>query len=586
MTEDLVLEARNLSKSYALYRKPSDLLKEALFGGVRHDLFYALRNVSFSVKEGQRVGIVGPNGAGKSTLLQLLAGNLQPTSGEVLTHGRISSLLSMAPAWNIEQNGLENIRFNLMVQGAKADQIPALVEDIVDFAELGTFIYQPVKTYSTGMSARLSFAIATSLDPEILIIDEVLATGDAYFVSKAYKRMLDFCDRGRALLFVSHAISAVQSLCDTVIWLQNGAIRQMGPADYVLKAYELDYRRCEDETLRHVNRAAMLQQRGSVTVEHLVNDLMWKLRLMPESGDHFTETHFVRRISIEGLSDDVVNVPLEFVDFQQNDVTSGLDVLSSEWGRMHRRAGIDCRMLSRLSGRNPGGHIILKQPLAQPGTEIPIEVDIEVGAVTGVERLSLQLLDMRVGEWRPFELRTRREVKGWASCRFVGNLPIVAKETALRTHQVISDRTTPGVQILDVSLIADGAETVIVRERQSFSIRVRVLFRSEVPLADVGIKLSRSDGVYVFWQSCGIVGKNLQNASGEQVVFFHFDDNAFGQGDYVVNVSVGNGWDYPLNYPYSEILCRQINILKFSVQPELNGLDFGVVNQRVRVTVA
>jgi lipopolysaccharide transport system ATP-binding protein len=586
MSEDMVIDVENLSKSYALYRKPTDLLKEVLFGGVRHDVFWALRNVSFSVKEGQRVGIIGPNGAGKSTLLQVIAGNLKPTSGSVSVRGQISSLLSLAPAWNIEQTGLENIRFNLIVQGVPLPRIPSAIEDVIDFCELGAFIYQPVRTYSSGMSARLAFAIATAVDPEILIVDEVLGSGDAYFASKAYRRMIDFCDRGRALLFVSHAISAVQNLCNTAIWIQNGTIREMGAAEQVLKNYELDYRRTEDEALREVNRATSLIRRRNVMVDDLVDCGLCKLRLVPNSGDHFTETHFVRTISIAGLTSEVANVPLEIVDMRKQEIAAGLDLLDSEWGRMHSRGGHECRMLGRMSGRNPGGHIVVRNPVTEPGAEAHVDVAVEAMSVPGTETLSLELLDMRVGQWRSFRAESVRKIRnGWVRYSFSGSLPAVTEDIAAASHHAISERSLPAAEVLEVSMKVDGELTAVVRERQPFSIYVRVLFRKQVRLADIGIKITRSDGVYAYWQSSGMVGQNLENPAGEVGMIFHFDENPFGSGEYLLNAHVTNGWQYPLNYPYSEVLCRRINVFRFSVLQEFSGLDFGLVNHRVRVTV-
>src|SRR5262249_35580867 len=163
----------NLSMAYAVYEKPSDALKERLLGGKRHDLFWALRDVSFRVHERQRVGIIGPNGAGKSTLLQIITGILKPTAGRVRVNGEISALLSLTPSWNVDENGVENIRFNLLLRGCPSPRIPVLTEEIVEFTELGPFIYQPVRTYSSGMSSRLAFGIATAISPEVLVIDEV-----------------------------------------------------------------------------------------------------------------------------------------------------------------------------------------------------------------------------------------------------------------------------------------------------------------------------------------------------------------------------------------------------------------------------
>ena len=269
MSDNIVIDIQNVSKSFPIYAKHSDMLKEAVFGGIRHDLFWALRDVSFSVRAGQRVGIIGPNGAGKSTLLQIITGNLQPTSGSVSVDGAISALLSLVPAWNIEQTGIENIRFNLLLRGCSSEHITELTEEIVDFSELGSFMSQPVKTYSAGMSARLSFAIATAVSPEILIIDEVLAVGDGYFANKAMRRMKEMCDRGRALLFVSHSTSAIRSMCDTAVWFEGGEIRLKGSVDYVIKQYELDMLRGDEETTRAGNMKRLKETLHLVSPEDI-----------------------------------------------------------------------------------------------------------------------------------------------------------------------------------------------------------------------------------------------------------------------------------------------------------------------------
>ena len=276
-----VIEVNNVSMAYRLYSKPTDLLKEALFGGVHHDTFWAVRDVSLEVFEGERVGIIGPNGAGKSTLLQIITGNLKPAAGQVRVIGRISSLLSMVPAWNSEETGIQNIKFNLFMQGTPERQIPRLIEEIVEFTELGAFIYHPVKTYSTGMSTRLSFAIATATEPDILIIDEVLGTGDGYFAAKAHRRMLEFCARGRALLFVSHALPAVRQMCSRVMWMQNGSVRLQGEADYVLKQYELDYRKAEDEDMVSKQLVGGQSRELSVSPDEILDKTLFVFALWP-----------------------------------------------------------------------------------------------------------------------------------------------------------------------------------------------------------------------------------------------------------------------------------------------------------------
>ena len=194
-----VVKVKNASKAYSLYGKPRDVLLEAVFGGERHDVFWALRDVSFEVPEGERVGFVGPNGAGKSTLLKLITGNLMPTRGRIEVNGRVSAHPVAHVVPRPRRTGLENIRFNLVMNGVPKKQIPSLTEEIVNFTELGAFIHAPVRTYSSGMSARLSFTISTSITPDILVVDEILGAGDAYFAAKATLRMVELCKQGRAL---------------------------------------------------------------------------------------------------------------------------------------------------------------------------------------------------------------------------------------------------------------------------------------------------------------------------------------------------------------------------------------------------
>ncbi len=198
-------------------------------------------------------GSSAPNGAGKSTLLKILTGNLSQTAGLVDVRGKISALLSLTSFLNPDQTGLENIRFNLVVNGASKGDIARLTEEIVDFTELGAFISAPVRTYSSGMMTRLAFGISTAITPDILVIDEVLGAGDAYFAAKATVRMLELHARdGRC--FRQPLDAAVQMLCDTAIWIDNGQVREIGPVDEIARRYEADFRRKEDEHLGRKRR--------------------------------------------------------------------------------------------------------------------------------------------------------------------------------------------------------------------------------------------------------------------------------------------------------------------------------------------
>ena len=222
--EDSVIRIRHLTKMYKLYDRPSDRLKEAL--GLsrkkRYHELYALRDVSFDVAKGETVGIIGVNGSGKSTILKIITGVLNPTSGEVKAAGRISALLELGAGFNMEYTGMENIYLNGTMMGFSEKEIDERVDDILSFADIGEFINQPVKTYSSGMFVRLAFAVAINIDPEILIVDEALSVGDVFFQAKCYHKFEEFRSAGKTILFVSHDLSSVSQFCDRVIVLNKG----------------------------------------------------------------------------------------------------------------------------------------------------------------------------------------------------------------------------------------------------------------------------------------------------------------------------------------------------------------------------
>ena len=225
---------------YKLYDKPSDRLKEAL-GLTRKKLYkehYALRDVNFDIQEGECVGIIGTNGSGKSTILKIITGVLTPTQGEVKVDGRISALLELGAGVNMEYSGLENVYLNGTMIGFSKEEIDARLDDILEFADIGDFIHQPVKTYSSGMFVRLAFAVAINIDPEILVVDEALSVGDVFFQAKCYHKFEEFKKQGKTILFVSHDLSSVSKYCDRVILLNKGVKLDEGSPKQMVDLYK------------------------------------------------------------------------------------------------------------------------------------------------------------------------------------------------------------------------------------------------------------------------------------------------------------------------------------------------------------
>ncbi|HTE04990.1 MAG TPA: ABC transporter ATP-binding protein [Planctomycetota bacterium] len=268
----------HLGKEYRLYDGSIARFKEALFLGKKkfHRTHSALNDVSFTVPQGRALGIIGENGAGKSTLLKIVAGTTQATSGRFAIHGSVSSLLELGTGFHAEFTGRANIFLAGQVSGFSRREIEAKVDGIIEFAELGKYIDQPVRTYSSGMIMRLGFAVATAIDPEVLIIDEILAVGDLYFQKKCIDRIFDFRKRGKSILFCSHSLYDVRQICDDVIWIKGGKIAMRGLPQDVTLAYA-NYERSLDHKPE-------LHTAGHVQAEGAALPAIDAVRLVLEDG--------------------------------------------------------------------------------------------------------------------------------------------------------------------------------------------------------------------------------------------------------------------------------------------------------------
>jgi len=236
--EQFVIEVNEVGKCYQIYEKPQDRLKQMLWRGRRryYHEFWALRSMSFTVRRGQTVGVIGRNGSGKSTLLKMLCGTLAPTTGTLTVRGRVAALLELGTGFNPEFTGRENVYLNAAILGLDDAEIECYLPEILAFADIGEFIDQPVKTYSSGMAVRLAFSVAAHVRADILVIDEALAVGDMFFVQKCMRFLRKFQEHG-TLFFVSHDTAAVVNLCDFALWLEQGQVRESGPAKEICEHY-------------------------------------------------------------------------------------------------------------------------------------------------------------------------------------------------------------------------------------------------------------------------------------------------------------------------------------------------------------
>lgn len=273
MFSELAIRVNNLSKRYEIYGTPRDRLKQFIlphlqFGneGKKEKYFkefWALQDVSFDVRKGETIGIVGRNGAGKSTLLQMICGTLTPSSGQVVVHGRVAALLELGSGFNPDFTGRENVYMNAAVLGFTKEETEAKFDQIAAFADINHFIDQPVKTYSSGMIARLAFAVAVQVEPDVLVIDEALSVGDMAFQEKSFTKMKQIRDRGTSILFVSHSPSAVRNFCDRAIWIDAGKMRAIGERLEVCDQYE---QAMEEKMLLEIG-ASDEKAKGTISLE-------------------------------------------------------------------------------------------------------------------------------------------------------------------------------------------------------------------------------------------------------------------------------------------------------------------------------
>ena len=267
---NIAISVRHVDKVYKLYDKPSDRLKEALgLAKCKHTDHKALSDVNMEIRKGETVGIIGTNGSGKSTILKIITGVLNPTAGEVEVDGRISALLELGAGFNMEYNGIDNIYLNGTMIGFSKKEIDEKMESILEFADIGEYVYQPCKTYSSGMFVRLAFAVAINIDPEILIVDEALSVGDVFFQAKCYHKFEEFKAMGKTILFVSHDLSSIAKYCDRVVLLNRGVKLGEGAPKEMIDTYKKvlvgqytlpepgEHRLLDDEELRDVAAKAV-----------------------------------------------------------------------------------------------------------------------------------------------------------------------------------------------------------------------------------------------------------------------------------------------------------------------------------------
>lgn len=323
---ETIIDIKHLNKVYNLYDKPIDRLKEVLSPTHKsyHREHYALNDISLEIKKGESVGIVGKNGSGKSTLLKIITGVLNPTSGEINVKGKISALLELGAGFNPEYTGIENIYLNGTMMGYSKAEMDEKVDDIIAFADIGDFINQPVKTYSSGMFARLAFAVSINVEPEILIVDETLSVGDTRFQIKCMDKMKEMMEGGTTVLFVSHDINAIRRFCTKCVWINEGRLKEIGSVNTVsdhymdfLKILDVENERKKEEHVSEIefipknNVVAEVVEFKALNIKNEIIDTMYydetiKIRMVYDVYDE-TIKNPVLGVAIRSCDDKYIN---------------------------------------------------------------------------------------------------------------------------------------------------------------------------------------------------------------------------------------------------------------------------------------
>ena len=382
-----IIEVKNVSKTYKLYNMPIDRLKESLSLTKKtyHKTFFALNDISFNVKKGEILGIVGVNGSGKSTLLKIITDVLTPSSGSVTVNGRISALLELGAGFNPEYTGMENIYLNGTLLGYTKEEMEEKVPAIVGFAEIGDFIHQPVKSYSSGMFARLAFAVAINVNPDILIVDEALSVGDLNFQLKCMKKFDEFRNAGKTILFVSHDVNAIKRYCTRTIWIKQGLLVADGNTDDVTDRY-LDFLHSAEASSFRADVNTQEQTEGiGEFIQQNPNDIgrITNIRIINENNEETQDVQFGENITIEldyiMKRDDIDNLVLGIALYSlDNQYICGLNTLLDGFN-VNYQVGQNTIRLKYKKFNILGGTYSFDVAIYEQNAQVPIDYKSRVG---------------------------------------------------------------------------------------------------------------------------------------------------------------------------------------------------------------
>lgn len=592
-SEDLAIEVKNVSKMYKKYRsnfsKILDLFGLSIFS--RYEEFWPLRDINLSIRKGEKLGIIGRNGAGKTTLLSMISGNIKPTSGSITVNGEIKALFVLGTGFHPEFSGRENIRSSLAFQGITGCKAKELEHEIIEFSELDDFIDQPIKTYSAGMYSRLAFTVATAIKPEVLIIDEILGAGDAYFNAKALDRMDNLTNSGATVLFVSHDLSAVQKICNRCIWIDKGRIREDGSTLNVIKSYSRDVRRRDELRLLSQNSGTKLSNS-----DESIKQILFRF-ILSDGSAPINKGFAVDKLSIY-IKDDLL-CEINVGDSMDNDSDQDGYLLTNSKINWSKPIKQDDRWYREF--KDLGGEFIHAAGIVQVPNGLDIlNLNFEIIYLDDFEgTINFEIFDSKKNAYITVESLESKNTSAWLSLKNINlnNLPFHENIASSNNSQLnsASEDLVPDEESNDIY----GSEEIIItkfsilnsnnEENFVFTIGDQIGFVFEYwtnqsirkPVFVVCIYKENGEVV------TQLIDKQrdfcLQETSKKGLVTFNIDKLYIGQGEYLISAAIFK--DVDLTNPVEQkAYCIHDRKYRFKViQPFGLNTDLGILIQDFNV---
>ncbi|APC19599.1 hypothetical protein BLL42_28215 (plasmid) [Pseudomonas frederiksbergensis] len=580
---DCAISLADVSKTFRRFQHPGWRALDALGWPVskrRYDLFQALADINLNIARGEKVALIGRNGAGKSTLLRLIAGQMRADAGQIRVNGQVQALMTLGTGFHPDFSGLENIRSALAYQGIEPSRVDACIEEIADFTELDSFLLRPVKEYSAGMYARLAFAVATTITPEVLIIDEILGAGDAYFLGKCIQRMKALTSQGATIVFVSHDISSVQMLCDRGIWLEGGRIRQDGLLLPVSKAYLASIR---DEEERRVSAKSMSLTRGQVSALTAAGGQTSLLRLVGRDGAVPTQPLLVAAVNYGDASGQLGSIDMAGAQACGSHLI--VDPQFMNWQRAALPPNAACWAFGDFGGRYQHAPLQLAWPDVVPdGAWVQLYV-----RQSESHPVLLEQYDPEQGVYCPLAEIVAGNDEVWTNLR-------VALQTEFSLGRNLRDELLADLQELssddrygsgEVRITGFGFFDAVGARRHTLitgepAFAVIAFDASQAVLDPIPVvAIYRPDGTCVMQVIASLSGQRFAQLEGKGGVRVDFAPLLLGPGDYLVSVALFRELNLasavePSSYDLHD-RCHALKVLP----PSGIHVQIGVVNQPV-----